>query len=82
MTGSEAIFWSEVKAPRSNSRSLKLCYAILMTQHACVGADFWPTIHDALRERFPDLADYKKLDRFKCEAWEIFESVAAIQKAA
>lgn len=78
MTGSEAIFYTEVKAQRANSRSLKLCYAILMTQHAGKGADFWPAIHDALRERL-DLSDYKKLDRFKQEAWAIYEAIGATQ---
>ena len=81
MTGSEAIFWAEIKAKRANSRSLKLCYAILMAQHADGGADFWPAIHDALRERL-DLSDYRKLHRFKCEAWEIYNAVPAVQRAS
>ncbi|RJG46530.1 hypothetical protein [Mesorhizobium sp. DCY119] len=81
MTGSECIFWTEVKAKRANSRSLKLCYAILMTQHSGDGADFWPAIHDALRSRL-DLSTPKKLDNFKCEAWAIYEAIAATQKAA
>lgn len=81
MTSSEAIFWAEVKARRANSRSLKLCYAILMSQHSDKGANFWPAIHEALRGRL-DLSDYKKLDRFKCEAWEIYNAIAAEQKAS
>lgn len=81
MTASEAIFWAEVKARRANSRSLKLCYAILITQHADGGADFWPAIHAALRERL-DLSTPQKFDRFKCEAWAIHGAVAAAQKGA
>lgn len=76
MTPAERIFWAEVKAPRATSRSLKLCYAILMATHASDGADFWPAIHEALRGRL-DLADFHKLDRFKQEAWSIYEAVAA-----
>lgn len=75
MTPAERIFWAEVKAPRANSRSLKLCYALLMAMHAGDGADFWPAIHEALRSRL-DLSDYKKLDRFKGEAWAIYDAIA------
>lgn len=78
MTGSECIFWAEVKARRANSRSLKLCYAILMTQHAGRGASFWPAIHEALRGGL-NLDTTAKLDRFKCEAWAIYEAVSAEQ---
>lgn len=82
MTAAERIFWAEVKAKRANSRSLKLAYAVLMSMHMGQGIDkeFWPKIHDALRGRL-DLSDYKKLDRFKCEAWAIYEAIAKEQAA-
>lgn len=78
MTGSEAVFWTEVKAKRANSRSLKLCYAILMAQHMGSGASFWPAVHEALRERL-DLSTPQKLDNFKSEAWAIYKATAKTQ---
>ena len=88
MTAPEQLFWAEVRSPKSTSRSLAVCYALLIAYAAGrlkagdpVGHDFWRTINAAVNERL-GLDSLSKMDRFRKLAWDINAAACDVREAA
>lgn len=88
MTAAEQLYWAEVNSPKSTSRSLAVCYALLIAYAAGrhkagdpVGPEFWRPINEALNARL-GLDSTRKIDRFRKVAWDINGAACDVREAA
>ena len=75
-TGSEQLFWSEIKSKDSTRRSVAICYAMLIADHTKSGKAFWFSVNQAVIMRFK-IKTESELLAFQTKAKKIYVAAAA-----
>jgi len=79
MSEFDAVFWYEVKNPNATTRSVALCYAILMASTPAIHPGAWRKINDGIMVHQGGNAGLQKV---KKAAWEIYTGVSRINEVA
>jgi len=77
MSEFDAVFWFEVKSPNATTRSIAICYALLMASTPAIHPAAWRKVNDGVMVHHGGAAGLRKVKR---DAWEIYTGVSQINE--